>query len=117
MGKAEGAQNRRMGGVAGSLDKVDDQNLMAGFMEVQSASGIRRAQFDLDTMTLTTNEMVIPISSQVQCYNKTTGQWYSVSEDNYLDNLKLALAFCDDITVYYDRSPDQGGKVRIVEVK
>lgn len=117
VGKAEGAQNRRMGGVAGSLDKVDDQNLMAGFMAVQSASGIRRAQFDLDTMTLTTNEMVIPISSQVQCYNKTTGQWYSVSEDNYLDNLKLALAFCDDITVYYDRSPDQGGKVRIVEVK
>ena len=117
VGKAEGAQNRRMGGVAGSLDKVDDKNLMAGFMEVQSASGIRRAQFDLDTMTLTTNEMVIPISSQVQCYNKTTGQWYSVSEDNYLDNLKLALAFCDDITVYYDRSPDQGGKVRIVEVK
>ena len=117
VGRVEDAKSGKMGGIAGSLSKIEDNYLMAGFMAVQSVKGIRRAQFDLDTMTLTTNEMVLPISSQVQCYNKTTGQWYSVSEGNYLENLKLALAFCDDITVYYDRSPDQGGKVRIVEVK
>ena len=117
VGTVEGARHYAMGGVVSSLEQLDGQNRLAGYMPLQSAKGIRRAHFDLDTMTLTTNEMVLPISRQVQCYNRTTEQWYSVSEDNYLDNLKLAIAFSDEITVYYDRAPEQGGKVRIVEVK
>ena len=67
---------------------------------------------------LTTNSMVIPISDAVECYNKTTGDWFKPGEDgDHKAALNLALAFSDDITVYYDRSPEEGGKVRIVVVE
>ena len=69
-------------------------------------------------MVLTTPSMVIPISDEVECYNKTTESWYKPGENgDHLSALNLALAFSDNITVYYDRSPDEGGKVRIVVVE
>ena len=50
--------------------------------------------------------------------NKTTGDWFKPGEDgDHKAALNLALAFSDDITVYYDRSPEEGGKVRIVVVE
>ena len=118
VGSVDGAKTNRMGGVAGSLDQLDGQNRMAAFMPLNEAKGIRRAQFDTDAMLLTTNSMVIPISDAVECYNKTTGDWFKPGEDgDHKVALNLALAFSDDITVYYDRSPEEGGKVRIVVVE
>ena len=118
VGSVDGAKTNRMGGVAGSLDQLDGQNRMAAFMPLNEAKGIRRAQFDTDAMLLTTNSMVIPISDAVECYNKTTGAWYELGKDgDHKAALNLALAFSDDITVYYDRSPEEGGKVRIVVVE
>ena len=118
VGSVDGAKTNRMGGVAGSLDQLDGQNRMAAFMPLNEAKGIRRAQFDTDAMLLTTNSMVIPISDKVECYNKTTGDWFKPGEDgDHKAALNLALAFSDDITVYYDRSPEEGGKVRIVVVE
>ena len=118
VGSVDEAKSGRMGGIAPSLDKIGEGDRLAGFASVQSVDGIRRSQFDLDTMTLTTNSMVLPISKQVQCYNKTTGEWYAVSgDDSYMDNLRLALAFSDDMTVYYDKTPETGGKVRIIVVE
>ena len=118
VGSVDGAKTNRMGGVAGSLDQLDGKNRMAAFMPLNEATGIRRAQFDTDAMLLTTNSMVIPISDKVGCYNKTTGDWFKPGEDgDHKAALNLALAFSDDITVYYDRSPEEGGKVRIVVVE
>ena len=118
VGSVDGAKTNRMGGVAGSLDQLDGKNRMAAFMPLNEATGIRRAQFDTDAMLLTTNSMVIPISDKVECYNKTTGDWFKPGEDgDHKAALNLALAFSDDITVYYDRSPEEGGKVRIVVVE
>lgn len=118
VGSVDGAKTNRMGGVAGSLDQLDGKNRMAAFMPLNEATGIRRAQFDTDAMLLTTNSMVIPISDKVECYNKTTGAWYELGKDgDHKAVLNLALAFSDDITVYYDRSPEEGGKVRIVVVE
>lgn len=111
VGTAEGAQNNRMGGVAGSLSQLDGKYTMAGFMPVQSITGLRRSQFDIETMTLTTNSMVLPISKQVQIYNDATDSWYDA------DYLQTALEFSDDLTAYYDRTPEEGGKVRILVIK
>ena len=110
VGSVDGAKTNRMGGVAGSLDQLDGKNRMAAFMPLNEATGIRRAQFDTDAMLLTTNSMVIPISDKVECYNKTTGDWFKPGEDgDHKAALNLALAFSDDITVYYDRS-SRGGR-------
>lgn len=115
VGTVDGAKSSRMGGIVASLDKLEDRVRLAGFMPLQSVSGLRRSQFDVESMTLTTNSMVLPISKQVQCYNTATGEWYTVDgEESYRSNLELALAFSNDITVYYDRTPESGGKVRIL---
>ena len=115
VGSVDGAKSGRFGGIAGSLDKLNDKNRLAGFMPLNSAGGVRRTQFDLDSMTLTTNEMVIPISSQVQIYSESTGGWYALGDDGSVEaNLERALAFSNDMTVYYDRTPGEGGKVRVI---
>lgn len=110
----EGLKNGEMGGLAASMDTLGGQSKLAAYMPLQSVKGISRAQFDLDTMTLTTNAMVIPVAEGVECYNKATGNWYPVEDGDSEQALKLALAFSNNLTVYYDRSPDQGGKVRVV---
>ncbi|WP_297211698.1 S-layer homology domain-containing protein [uncultured Flavonifractor sp.] len=110
----EGLKNGEIGGLAASMDTLGGQSKLAAYMPLQSVKGISRAQFDLDTMTLTTNAMVIPVAEGVECYNKATGNWYPVEDGDSEQALKLALAFSNNLTVYYDRSPDQGGKVRVV---
>jgi len=49
----------------------------------------------------------------VQCYNKTTGQWYAPGEEG----LSAAIAFSDSLTVCYDKTPELGGKIRLVIAK
>ena len=66
--------------------------------------------------TVTTTDMVLPISDNVVCYNKTTGKWFAEHEEA-MDNLNEARAFSDNITIYYDRTPEEGGKVRMVVVQ
>ena len=115
VGSVEGAKSGRYGGIAGSLDTLNGKHRLAGYVPLTSAGGIRRSQIDTSTMVLTTNEMVLPISSQVQIYSEATGGWYTVSKDaSAKDNLERALAFSNDMTVYYDRTPGEGGKVRII---
>lgn len=115
VGSVEGAKSGRYGGIAGSLDTLNGKHRLAGYVPLTSADGIRRSQIDTSTMMLTTNEMVLPISSQVQIYSEATGGWYTVSKDaSAKDNLERALAFSNDMTVYYDRTPGEGGKVRVI---
>lgn len=111
----DGVKSGRMGGIAPGLGKLGNGTEAVAYMPLQTASGIQRNQFDVENWMLTTNEMVIPISAQVECYNKATGQWYKAEGDNgRQEALKQALAFSNSLTVYYDRAPEQGGKVRIV---
>lgn len=83
----------------------------------QSVTGLRRAQFDAEAMTLTTNSMILPISDQVQIYNEATKTWYTAKDGGHPENLQQALAFSDDLSVYYDKTPETGGKVRIIVIK
>ena len=109
------AKGGKMGGIIPSLDERSGHTRLVSYMALQSAGGILRSQFDVENMVLTTNEIVIPIADGVQCYNKATGKWFEVKgEDGNKEALKLALAFSNNLTVYYDRSPEEGGKIRVV---
>ena len=81
---------------------------------------VRTSDFDVDAMTVTTPSMVLPISKRVMCYNSSTKEWFSVGDgskdENFVTALNLARAFSDTATIYYDKAPDQGGKVRLVVV-
>lgn len=117
VGSVAGAKSGYMGGIAGSMDQVDDHQMLAGFAALQSVTGLRRAQFDAEAMTLTTNSIILPISDQVQIYNEATKTWYTAKDGGHPENLQQALAFSDDLSVYYDKTPETGGKVRIIVIK
>ena len=104
-----------MTAVAKGVGQLGGGARLAGHMPLNAVEGVLRSQIDAETMTLTTPEMVLPISDQVQCYNKATGTWYTVGTDDesHREALRLTLAFSNDLTVYYDRSPEEGGKVRV----
>lgn len=92
------------GGLAIANGKV------VGWKELTALEDVRRSSFDVDDMSLTTTDDVWTISDGVQNYNKTTGQWYEAGEEG----LAAAIAFSETLTVYYDKAPDQGGKIRLV---
>ena len=106
----------KMGGVAPAAGQLGGKEKLGPYMQLNAVDGVLRSQFDVESMTLTTPEIVLPISDEVQCYNKATGEWYTVGEgdDANKEALQRTLAFSNDLTVYYDRSPEEGGKVRIV---
>lgn len=117
-----GGQDVRSGRYAGIVSgpaRVDGKITLGGYVELLSKD-VRSSDFDVDAMTVTTNSMILPISDRVMCYNETTKEWFSVGEgkndEDYVKALNLARAFSDNATIYYDKAPDQGGKVRLVVV-
>ena len=98
----------RMGGIIISNDGPQGQKKVAANVSLTEEEGIHRSDFatrdGVTYVTLKTQEMVV--SEDVQCYNRRTGTWF--------DSLDDCRAFSDDLTVYYDRTVENGGKVRIV---
>ena len=85
-----------------------DGSEVADVIKLTAEKNVSRSDFttrDGKTyVTLATQEM--RVSDQVQCYNKTTGTWF--------EDLESCRAFSDNLTVYYDRPVQEGGKVRVV---
>ena len=73
------------------------------------------SNFNLTTGLFFSGSVELPISDDVQCYNAQTKSWFGAgTENSAMDNLKACLAYSSDLTVWYDRDPGQGGKVRVV---
>ena len=104
-----------LGGAVASLDTLEGRNKIAGYVLLNELKGVRRSDFDMKAKTATTTDMALPISDSVVCYNKTTKQWFK--GETPMDALNQARAFSDNITIYYDRTPQEGGKVRVVVVQ
>ncbi len=58
--------------------------------------------------SVTIQGTLYPVAEDVACYNSTTEKWVTLS---------AAKAFADTATLYYDKDPAKGGKIRIVVVK
>ncbi len=82
----------------------------AGYMELKSLKGVARSSFDVDEMTMTTTDHIYRIAKDVQCYNKTTRQWYAPGKAG----LAAVIGFSDTVSVYYDKAPQEGGKIRMI---
>lgn len=85
---------------------------LASYVTLESVKNLRRSAFDLDAETVTTSNNVYPIWEDVQCYNTTTGKWFVPGSEG----LAKAVAFSDNLTIYFDRAPEDGGKVRLITV-
>ena len=117
--KGESFRNDRAIGIVHGPKRTDGEVVLENHVELLSAD-VRSSDFDVDAMTVTTSSMVLPISDRVMCYNETTEEWFPVgegqSDEDFVNALNLARAFSDSATIYYDKAPDQGGKVRLVVV-
>jgi hypothetical protein len=100
------------GGLAASPNTATGRKMLADYVTLTAVRGVSRSAFDLDAMTVTTTDMILPISKHVVCYNKDTDSWFA--GDDPMAALELARAYSDTLTIYYDKAPDQGGKVRMV---
>ena len=101
-GSVSGGRNV-FGGVAEGANGT-----VANWLTLTALQGVPRSAFaTIDgTVWLTHNGQSFPVSEEVQCYNSVSGTWFA--------DLAACRAFSNNLTVYYDRSPDEGGKIRVV---
>jgi len=104
----------QVGGIVSAA--VEDK--AAAIVFLTDVRGVASRQFNLEEHYVTLNGARYPIASNVQCYNRSTGTWFNnevaEGDSNGWAALERALNFSDEFIVYYDKSPDQGGKIRMV---
>lgn len=108
-------------GIAASLETMGSKSTprLSKWVSLHAVTGVSRSSFNITQAaakgslapigTVTTSDMVIPIAGNVVCYNASTKEWFA--------SLDAARAYSDTLTIYYDRSPENGGKVRLVVVE
>ena len=104
-----GSTNFRDGqfiGLAASLASLDGSPRIAGSVELKSVKNVSLSNFNTQTNIFFSGSLELPIAANVQCYNAQTKTWF-----NSLDE---CLSYSNNLTVYYDRNPNEGGKVRVV---
>lgn len=92
------------GTVGGLAPAADDR--VAALASLTEVSGVGRSDFS-GSDTVAADGTILPISTEVQVYYETTDRWMTLEE---------ARAFSDAFTIYYDRTPQTGGQVRIIVV-
>lgn len=100
-------------GLAASTSMLDGLPRTASSVALKSVEKVAPSNFNLGTEHFFSGSVELPIADGVQCYNAQTKDWFK-SGGNAMDNLRACLAYSNSLTVYYDRDPGQGGKVRIV---
>lgn len=96
------------GGMAASTD-----GRVGATVPLTAVSNVPRSAFDMENMTVTVNGVTYPIAQGVECYNKAAGSWFGSGADG----LNAARAYAATLTIYYDKGPAQGGKIRLVVVE
>ena len=81
---------------------------VADWRTLTAVSNVPRSAFSTvdGTVWFTHNGASYPVSEEVQCYNNVSGTWF--------DSLAACRAFSNNLTVYYDRPVNEGGKIRVV---
>jgi hypothetical protein len=94
------------GAIGGFSASADGQT--ATFIQLTQVKNVVRSSFFTvnDTAYVRINGLEYPVASNVQCYNSLGKTWF--------DSLDDARAFSETLTVYYDRAPSDGGKIRVV---
>lgn len=107
------------GGIVASLETDQSKTpKCAGLVTLTKVTDVKSADFDMDAQLVTVKGDVFPVSDFVECYNSVSKTWFSVPEGgDAMDALNAARAFSETLTVYYDKDPGEGGKIRLVVVE
>lgn len=96
-------------GLAAALKDANGTPRVESLVVLQNAGSVRRNAFREDSVTV--GGVSYPLSGDIDhlCYNAKSKTWFK--------SLDAALAYSSRLSVYYDKSPDQGGKIRLVVVE
>ena len=115
VGHSNNIDLKKPGGVVASLNKLESHSKLAGYVVLKEVKNVRRSAFDMESKTLNLPDMMLPISEKVVCYNKANKLWFTAEDP--MDALNQARAYAETMTIYYDKAPEDGGKVRMVVVE
>lgn len=102
-------------GIAPALTTATDGSANLGASVELKSMKVSSTAFDTEAEVLSTTDTVFPISKFVQCYNRAANEWFTIpTGGDAMDAVDAARAFADTLTVYYDKDPDQGGKIRLI---
>jgi hypothetical protein len=95
-------------GALGGLALSGDGERAAAIAPLTEHKNVLRSDFTVidGKATVKLGETVVPVSGDVQCYNRASKSWFSSLAD--------ARAFSETLTVYCDRTPETGGKARVI---
>jgi hypothetical protein len=82
--------------------------VLAGYATLTAVSGVSRSSFQQDddgVWYVKVSGGLIEVSGDVQCYIDSTSTWTT---------LVKARSSSDNMTLYYDKTPSTGGKIRII---
>lgn len=95
-------------GAPGGTAVSADGTTLTGIVSLTEVENVSRSSFyTVNGQTyvhLASIDMLV--SKDVECYNKLNNTWFTSLTD--------ARAFSETLTVYYDRTPSEGGKIRMV---
>lgn len=100
-------QNIAMGLVSDLKGAVEAKVELTRLRDVPAAS------FDMTARTVTVGGVTYPVSKTVECCNRKADSWFGAGDDA----LNAARAYAETLTLYYDKDPAQGGKIRLVVVE
>lgn len=106
-------------GLAASTDELDDLPRVAGSVALKSVAKVNYTNFNLTTLRFFSGSVELPVWDGVQCYDARTSKWLDMQDRSgndipLLERLNEWLSASNDLTVWYDRDPGQGGKVRVI---
>lgn len=105
-GSTYSTMKNRFMGLAPSLSTLNGQPRLGASVSLSSMDAIPRSAFG-DT-SVKAGDQVFPLADNIDqcCFNAVSETWFGSLDD--------ALAYASTLTIYYDKAPDQGGKVRLV---
>ncbi len=101
-----GAKGMEYAGVAPALLSRNGDPTLAGWVTLTAHSGVHRTAFGEDTVRVDGVDWPLATDIDNGCYNAKSETWF--------ESLDAALSYSSTLTVYCDRSPSEGGKVRLV---
>ena len=109
-GVTQGVSWNTKGGIIASLDTLNGTQKLAGYVLLDSIRNVPRTAFTEENgrTIVTVNGNIFPVADNVVCYNSAAGIWF--------ESLDEARAFSDDLIIWFDKAPEDGGKVRMVTV-
>lgn len=93
------------GGYYGVAISADGQSV-AAYVELQGLKNVPNSAWTTAGL-VNVGGITYPVAENVVCYNRKTGSFTT---------LGAARAWSGTTNLYYDKTPDQGGKIRVIEV-